>query len=343
MNTEIKESLSEFKEQKNIDRTTSISIIESTFRSLIRKKYGDDSNFSFIINEKSGDFEIWQNKIIVDDGEVENSNLEISISDALQIESDFEIGEELSVEVPLSSFDRREILNARQLIKTKVTDHQKEDLYERYDSLVGEIINGEVYLIRKSEIMVLDDQGTEMVLPKSETINGEFFRKGERISALLESVTMKNGTPSINLSRTDDLFLTRLLEMEVPQIMDGLIDLVDVVRVPGIKAKVIVESVDDRLDPVGVIVGTKGSRIRNINQQLRGEIIDVIVNTSNTQLLVRRLFSGCEIDKVEIFDDLINIYIKKDDIGRAMGKFGSNLELASEVMDKTIEIYSTDN
>lgn len=342
MNIEIKESLNEFKQQKNIDRVTSASIIESTFRSLIRKKYGDDSNFDFIINETSGDFEIWQNKTIVHDGEVENPNTEVSISEAREIEPDFEIGEDLSIVVPLNSFDRREILNARNLIKTKVIDSQKEDLFERYDSLVGEIINGEVYLIRRNEIMILDDQGTEMVLPKDETINGEFFKKGERISALLQSVTMKNGTPSINLSRADDLFLNRLLENEVPQIMDGLIDLVDVVRVPGVKAKILVESLDDRLDPVGVIVGSGGSRIKNINRELRGEQIDVVVYTKNEQLLVKRLFSGCDIDKVEILDDVINIYVNRDDIGRVMGKYNSNLDLASEILDKTIEVYTAE-
>lgn len=341
MSIEIKESLNEFKDQKNIDRVTSTAIIESTFRALIRKKYGDDSNFSFIINGY-GDFEIWQNKLIVDDGEVEFPNKEVSISDARLVADDFEIGEELAVEVPLSSFDRREILNARQIIKSKVVDHQKEDLYERYNSLVGEIINGEVYLVRRSEIMVLDDQGTEMVLPKDETIGNEFFKKGDRITALVESVTMKNGSPSINLTRIDDLFLSRLLEMEIPQIMDGLIEIIDVVRMPGVKAKVVVESIDDRIDPVGMIVGPRGSRIRSINNQLRGEIIDVIVNTSNEQLLIRRLFSGCDINKIEILPDVVNIYVNKNDIGKAMGKFGANLELSSEIMNKTIEIYSTE-
>lgn len=340
MNIEIKESLNEFKQQKNIDRQTSASIIESTFRSLIKKKYGDDSNFDFIINENSGDFEIWQNKLIVHDGEVEFPNKEVSISEARQIEPDFEIGEELSVTVPLDSFDRRDILNARQLIKTKVTDNQKQDTYERYRSLVGEIIYGEVCLVRKNEVMLIDDQGTEMVLSKDEMIDGEYFKKGERIKVLLESVTLKNGTPQINLSRIDDLFLTRLIEIEVPQVMDGTIDIVDVVRFPGVKAKVLVESYDDRMDPVGLIIGTGGSRIKNINRELRGEQIDVIAYTKNTQLLVKRLFSGAEIEKLEMLDDKINIYVKREDIGRIMGKYNSNLDLASEILEKQIEVYA---
>lgn len=343
MNIEIKESLNEFKQQKNIDRQTSTSIIESTFRILIRKKYGDDSNFDFIINETSGDFEIWQNKTIVLDGEVEDPNKEVSITEAQQIEPDFEIGEDLSIVVPLTSFDRREILNARNLIKTKVSDSQKEDIVERYESLQGEIINGEVYLVRRNEIMILDDQGTEMVLAKEDMIQGDFFRKGERVSTLLQSVTMNEGVPKISLSRTDDLYLLRLLENEVPQIMDGLIEVVDVVRVPGVKAKVLVESIDDRLDPVGIIVGAGGSRIRNINKELRGEQIDVVVFTKNTPLLVKRLFSGVDIDEIEILEDVINLYVKKQDIGRVMGKFNSNLDLASEILDKKIEVYSTDN
>jgi N utilization substance protein A len=288
MNIEIKKGLNEFKQQKNIDRKTSVSIIESTFRNLIKKKYGDDSNFDFIINENSGDFEIWQNKVIVNDGEVEFPNKQIPISEARKIEPDFEIGEELSFTVPLNSFDRRDILNARQLIKIKVTNNQNQDIYERYNSLVGEIIYGEVFLVRKNKVIIIDDQGTEMLLSKDEMIGSEYFKKGERIKALVKSVDLKNGIPKINLSRADDLFLTRLIEIEVPQVADGIIDIVHVSRLPGIGSKVLVESCDDRIDPVGLIIGPGGSRIKAITRELRGEQIDVIAYTKNTQRRVLR-------------------------------------------------------
>jgi N utilization substance protein A len=340
MSLEIKESLNEFKQQKNIDRHTSSNIIESTFRNLINKKYGDDSNFDFIINEKSGDFEIWQSKTIVADDEVENNNKQISISDAHQVESDFEIGEEFPILIPLNSFDRRDILNARQMIKSKVDESQKINTYNRYLSIVGEIIEGEVQLVRNNGVILIDDQGTEMFLSKEDMILDEYFRKGDRVKSVLESVTIDKGNLKINLSRVEDLFLTKLLELEVTQISDGLIDIIDVVRFPGIKAKVLVESYDDRIDPIGLIVGSGGSRIKSINRELRGEQIDIISNTSNLQLLVRRLFSGTNIDKIEIDGGTVRIFVEQDYIGRIMGKYNSNLELASEILDKQIEVYS---
>lgn len=342
-NEQLAETLADFKDFKGIDRTTSASIIESTFKSLIKKKYGDDSNFDIIVNEMRGDFEIWQTKEIVHDGEVEYPNKQICITDARKVEPDFEIGEDFVCAVSLSEFDRRSILNARQLINTKVIEHQKQDVIERYKSLVGDIINGEVYQIWKNEIMVLDDQGTELILPKDQTIPGEFFRKGESVRVIVDNVELYNSNVRIIVSRTSNLFLTRLLEEEVPQITDGQINIIKVVRQPGTRAKVVVESIDDRIDAVGSIVGVRGSRIRNINQELRGESIDIINFSSNEKLMISRCLSPAKIEDIEFEDGNVYVYVNTDQIALAVGKHRGNISLASKIIDKNIEIYTDED
>jgi N utilization substance protein A len=339
---ELVESLIEFKDYKNIDRVTSSNIIESVFRSLIKKKYGDDSNFDIIINEHRGDFEIWQNRVVVHDGEVEYPNKEISISDAKLIDEDFEIGEDFASEIHLSSFERRSILNARQLIASKVGEHQKSELIERYQSLIGEMIHGEVYQIWKNEIMLLDDQGNELILPKSEMIMGDFFRKGESVLSVVSAVGFKNNNTRIEVSRTSNIFLQRLIEDEVSEVMDGTIEIKSISRRPGVKSKVVVESFDDRIDPVGTIVGMKGSKIKNITRELRNENIDVINYSKNEKLFIQRVLSPAKIEDIEIEGDTVIVYVEPSQIALAVGKGGSNITLASQVIGKKIDIYSTE-
>lgn len=335
----LKENFSDFKNSKNIDNSTSSYVVESTFRTLIKNKYGDDSNFTIIVSAANGEVEIYQNKTIVEN--IVDVNKEILLKDALEISSDFEIGEEVGVLLPLSTFDRRSILSAKQMILSKVSDLQNSDLVEKYKKNIGYIIFGEVYLIRKDEIILLDEDSNEISLPKSNTIPGEFFRKGESISAVVESASIHNGKSLIILSRTSSTYLQRLLEEEISQISDGSIDIVKISRCAGVKSKVVVESIDGT-DPVGSIVGSRGSRIKDITYQLKGESIDVIVWTDNENLLIQRSLKPAVIEDIEIEDDCISVYVKQDQIGYTMGRDGINVYLASEILGKKIEIYSVD-
>jgi N utilization substance protein A len=289
------ESFSEFKEFKNIDRATLMRVLEEVFRNMLKKRYGDDSNFDIIINTDQGDLEIYRNRLIVDECEVEDENKQISITDARKIEPDYEIGEEAIDQVPMDFFGRRNILAARQTLMTKILELEKDELFRKYSDRVGEIVSGEVYQIWKKEIMVLDDEGNELLLPKLEMIPADFFKKGETVKAIVHEVSMINASPKIILSRTSPVFLERLLELEVPEILDGLITIKKIVREPGERAKIAVESYDDRIDPVGACVGMKGSRIHGIVRELRNENIDVINFTTNNSLYIQRSLNPAKI------------------------------------------------
>lgn len=336
------DSFSEFKEFKNIDRATMQRVLEDVFRGMLRKKFNSDENFDVIINDKSGDLEIWHNRTIVHDGEVENPNTEIAYQDALKIEPDFEIGEYVTTEVDiLKEFGRRAVLSARQTLLSKVLELEKDELYKKYKDRVGEIITGEVYQIWKKEIMILDDEGNELILPKNEMIQADHYKKGDAIRAVVLKVEMHNGTPRIILSRTSPVFLERLFEQEVPEIIDGLISIKKIVREPGERAKVAVESYDDRIDPVGACVGMKGSRIHGIVRELRNENIDVINFTSNPSLLVQRALSPAKISGIKIEEDRkrVAVTIKADQVSLAIGKGGHNIKLAGKLAGYEIDVY----
>ncbi len=336
------DSFSEFKEFKNIDRATMQRVLEDVFRGMLRKKFNSDENFDVIINDKSGDLEIWHNRTIVHDGEVENPNTEIAYQDALKIEPDFEIGEYVTTEVDiLKEFGRRAVLSARQTLLSKVLELEKDELYKKYKDRVGEIITGEVYQIWKKEIMILDDEGNELILPKNEMIQADHYKKGDAIRAVVLKVEMHNGTPRIILSRTSPVFLERLFEQEVPEIIDGLISIKKIVREPGERAKVAVESYDDRIDPVGACVGMKGSRIHGIVRELRNENIDVINFTTNPSLLVQRALSPAKISGIKIEEDRkrVAVTIKADQVSLAIGKGGHNIKLAGKLAGYEIDVY----
>ncbi len=335
------DSFSEFKEFKNIDRVTMQRVLEDVFRGMLRKKYGTDDNFDVIINDNSGDLEMWQNRNIVHDGEVENTRTQIAYSDAIKIEPDFEIGEDVTEEVGLAVFGRRAILSARQTLLSKILELEKDELYKKYKDKVGEIITGEVYQLWKKEIMVLDDDGNELLLPKTEMIPADFYKKGDSIRAIVYKVEMFNGTPRIILSRTSPVFLERLFELEVPEINDGLINIKKIIREPGERAKVAVESYDDRIDPVGACVGMKGSRIHGIVRELRNENIDVINFTSNLQLLVQRALSPAKVSniKVEEAEKRVAVFLKPDQVSLAIGKGGHNIKLAGKLVGYEIDVY----
>ncbi len=336
------DSFSEFKEFKNIDRATMQRVLEDVFRTMLKKKYGKDDNFDVIINDKSGDLEIWRNREIVHDGEVEDENSQINYSDAIKIEPDFEIGEEVSEEVNFfKEFGRRAILSARQTLLSKILELEKDELYKKYKDRVGEVISGEVYQIWKKEIMVLDDEGNELILPKTEMIPADHYKKGDNIRAVVLKVEMLNGTPKITLSRTSPVFLERLFEQEVPEIIDGLISIKKIVREPGERAKVAVESYDDRIDPVGACVGMKGSRIHGIVRELRNENIDVINFTSNLSLLVQRSLSPAKISNIKVDDDKkrVSVFLKPDQVSLAIGKGGFNIKLAGKLAGFEIDVY----
>jgi N utilization substance protein A len=336
------DSFSEFKEFKNIDRATMQRVLEDVFRGMLRKKFNSDENFDVIINDKSGDLEIWHNRTIVHDGEVENPNTEIAYQDALKIEPDFEIGEYVTTEVDiLKEFGRRAVLSARQTLLSKVLELEKDELYKKYKDRVGEIITGEVYQIWKKEIMILDDEGNELILPKNEMIHADHYKKGDAIRAVVLKVEMHNGTPRIILSRTSPVFLERLFEQEVPEIIDGLISIKKIVREPGERAKVAVESYDDRIDPVGACVGMKGSRIHGIVRELRNENIDVINFTTNPSLLVQRALSPAKISGIKIEEDRkrVAVTIKADQVSLAIGKGGHNIKLAGKLAGYEIDVY----
>lgn len=335
------ESFSEFKEFKNIDRETMMGILEEVFRSMLIKKYGTDDNFDIILNVDKGDLEIWRNREIVDDGEVEDPNRQIAYSDAIKIEPDFEIGEDASEELKLEFFGRRSILALRQNLVSKLMELEKDHIYTKYSERVGEIITGEVYQIWKKEILVLDDEGNELILPKSEQIPSDYFKKGDAVRAVVYKVEMRNNNPVVILSRNAPEFLERLFEMEVPEVFDGLITIKKIVREPGERAKVAVESYDDRIDPVGACVGMKGSRIHSIVRELKNENIDVINFTNNIQLFISRALSPAKITSMEIdeIDKKASVYLKPDQVSMAIGKGGHNIKLASRLTGYEIDVY----
>jgi N utilization substance protein A len=335
------ESFSEFKEFKNIDRATMMRVLEDVFRSMLKKKYGSDDNFDVVINTEAGDLEIYRNRRIVDDGEVEDDNTEIAISDARHLEDDYELGEEAIEEVKLIDFGRRAILAARQTLISRITELEKDEVYRKYKDRVGEIITGEVYQIWKKEIMVLDDEGNELILPKLEMIPRDFFKKGDAVRAVLLRVEMNNGNPRIVLSRNAPIFLERLFELEVPEILDGLITIKNVVREPGERAKVAVESYDDRIDPVGACVGMKGSRIHGIVRELKNENIDVINYTTNLPLYIQRALSPAKITSIQIDEEVkrADVFLPSDQVSLAIGKGGFNIRLASKLVGYEIDVY----
>lgn len=335
------ESFASFKEEKNIDRETMLAILEDVFRAMIVKRYGTDENFDFIINPDKGDLEIWRNREIVADGEVEDENLEIELTEALKIEDDFEIGEEVSEEIKIEHFGRRNVLAMRQNLVSRILELEKDQIYQKYKERVGDIITGEVYQIWKREMLVIDDEGNELVLPRQNQIPSDFFKKGDTVRAVVAEVDMRNNTPRIILSRTAPEFLERLFEQEVPEVFDGLITIKKIVRQPGERAKVAVESYDDRIDPVGACVGMKGARIHSIVRELKNENIDVINFTANDQLLIARALSPAKISSITLDNDNMkaDVFLKPDQVSLAIGKGGHNIKLASQLTGFEIDVY----
>ncbi len=335
------ETFSEFKEFKNIDRETLMHIIEDIFRNMLIKKYGADDNFDIIVNIDKGDLEIWRNREIVEDDDVEDDNMQIALSQAIRIEPDFEVGEEVSEELKLMDFGRREILTIRQNLISKIQEYEKDNVYKKYKEKIGEIVTGEVYQVWKKEILVLDDEYIELVLPKSEQIPSDYYRKGDTIRAVVLRVEMRSSSPVIVLSRTSPEFLERLFEAEVPEVFDGLITIIKIVRVPGERAKIAVESYDDRIDPVGACVGMKGSRIHGIVRELKNENIDVINFTSNPSLYIQRALSPAKISSINIDENnkKADVYMKPDQVSLAIGKGGFNIKLAGKLSGYEIDVY----
>jgi transcription termination/antitermination protein NusA len=318
-----------------------MSVLEDVFRSLLQKNYGSDENFDIIINIDKGDFEIWRNREVVEDGEVEDPNLQISLSKAKLIDEDYEVGEEVSDEVKMKDFGRRAILSLRQNLSSRILELEKSSVYMKYKDRTGEIVTGEVYQIWKREILVLDDEGNELILPKAEQIPSDFFRKGDTLRAVVVAVEMRNANPLIILSRTSPMFLERLFELEVPEIFDGLITIKKIVRVPGERAKVAVESYDERIDPVGACVGMKGSRIHGIVRELRNENIDVINYTNNLNLFISRSLSPAKITSIKLNDaeKKAEVYLQPKEVSLAIGKGGLNIKLASQLTGYEIDVY----
>lgn len=335
------ETFSEFKEFKNIDRETMMHIIEEIFRHMLIKRFGSDENFDIIVNIDKGDLEIWRNREIVEDDNVEDENMQIALSDAIKIEPDFEVGEEVSEEMKLGDFGRREILTIRQNLISKIQEYEKDNVFKKYKDKIGEIITGEVYQVWKKEMLILDDEYIELLLPKSEQIPSDFYRKGDSIRAVVSKVEMRNNNPIIILSRTSPIFLERLFESEVPEVYDGLITIKNIVRVPGERAKIAVESYDDRIDPVGACVGMKGSRIHGIVRELKNENIDVINYTTNPSLYISRALSPAKMTTIKIDDEKnrAEVYMKPDQVSLAIGKGGFNIKLAGRLTGYEIDVY----
>ena len=335
------DTFSDFKETKNIDRTTMVSVLEDSFRSVIAKMFGSDKNYSVIVNPDKGDFEIWRNRVVVADEELTNDNTQISLTEARKIDASYEIGEEVTDEVIFANFGRRAILNLRQTLASKILDLEKDTLYNKNVDKVGTIIAAEVYQIWKKEILLLDDEGNELLLPKTEQIPSDFYRKGETVRAVVARVDNKNNNPKIILSRTSPVFLERLLEMEVPEVNDGLITIKKIARIPGERAKIAVESYDDRIDPVGACVGVKGSRIHGIVRELRNENIDVINYTSNIQLFIQRALSPAKVSSIVMHeeDKKAEVYLRPEEVSLAIGKGGMNIKLASMLTEYTIDVF----
>jgi N utilization substance protein A len=338
---ELIESFSEFKEFKNIDRETMMNILQDVFRSMLKKKYGTDDHIDVIINPDKGDVEIWINREIVPDGEVEDDNIEISLTNAVKIEPDFEVGEEVAEEVKLDDFGRRNVLSLRQNLISRIMELEKDHIYKKYKERIGEIITGEVYQVWKREILILDDEGNELILPKQEQIPSDYFKKGESIRAVVARVDLRNNSPIIVLSRTAPEFLERLFELEVPEVFDGLITIKKIVREPGERAKVAVESYDDRIDPVGACVGMKGARIHGIVRELKNENIDVINYTNNDKLFIQRALSPAKITSIEIVEDedRADVFLKPDQVSLAIGRGGHNIKLAGKLTGYEIDVY----
>ena len=335
------ETFSEFKEFKNIDRETMMRILEDVFKHMLSKRFGSSDNFDIIVNIDKGDLEIWRNRIIVDDNAVEDPNAQVALSEAIKTEPDFEVGEELSEEIKLLDFGRREILAIRQNLISKIQEYEKDNIFRKYSEKIGEIVSGEVYQVWKKEILVLDDESIELILPKSEQIPSDFYRKGDTIRAVVSKVEMNNNNPVIILSRTSPVFLERLFESEVPEVYDGLISIKNIVRVPGERAKLAVESYDDRIDPVGACVGMKGSRIHGIVRELKNENIDVINFTTNPSLYIQRALSPAKITSIVIDEPnkKADVYMKPDQVSLAIGKGGFNIKLAGKLTGYEIDVY----
>ena len=335
------ETFSEFKEFKNIDRETMMRILEDVFKHMLTKRFGSADNFDIIVNIDKGDLEIWRYRTIVEDGTVEDENTQVPLSEAIKIEPDFEVGEELSEEIQLPSFGRRDILTIRQNLVAKIQEYEKNNIFQKYKDKIGEIIAGEVYQVWKKEILVLDDEGIELIIPKSEQIPSDFYRKGDTVRAVVSRVEMRNNNPVIILSRTSESFLERLFEAEVPEVYDGLISIRKIVRVPGERAKIAVESYDDRIDPVGACVGMKGSRIHGIVRELKNENIDVINFTTNPSLFIQRALSPAKVTSIIIDDEnkKADVYMKPDQVSLAIGKGGFNIKLAGKLTGYEIDVY----
>ena len=335
------DTFSEFKELKNIEITTMISVLEESFRNVLAKMFGTDENFDVIVNPVKGDFEIWRNREIVEDGQVTDSNLQVSLSEARQTDPDFQVGEEMTDEVIFEKFGRRAILNLRQTLASKILDLQKDAIYNKYKDKIGELVSAEVYQTWKREMLLIDDEGNELLLPKSEQIPSDFYRKGETARAVVLDVDNKNNNPKIIVSRTSNDFLRRLFELEVPEIHDGLILIRAIARIPGERAKVAVESYDDRIDPVGACVGVKGSRIHGIVRELRNENIDVINYTSNASLFIQRALSPAKISSIRLNEEekKAEVFLKPEEVSLAIGKGGLNIKLASMLTGYTIDVY----
>ncbi|MBR5454461.1 MAG: transcription termination/antitermination protein NusA [Rikenellaceae bacterium] len=334
-------NFAEFKELKNIDKSTMIEVLEEVFRHMLQKHYETDENFDIIINPDKGDLEIWRNRVVVADDEVESVNREISLTEARKLDETYDIGEEVAERITLESFGRRAVLSLRQNLASRILDLEKSNLFEKYKDKVGDVVSGEVYQVWKKEVLILDDEENELLLPKSEQIPGDFFRKGDTVKAIVSRVEMINNTPKIILSRTADEFLERLFEQEVPEIYDGLITIKRIARIPGERAKVAVESYDDRIDPVGACVGMKGSRISSVVKELRNECIDVVNYTSNTSLMIQRALSPAKISNI-VLDTEKNtaaVYLKPAEVSQAIGKGGLNIRLASLLTGFDIDVY----
>ena len=335
------DTLQEFKELKSIDKDTMINVLEESFRNVIAKMFGTDENYDVIINPEKGDFEIWRNRTVVEDGHVEDPNLEVALSEAQKIDADCEVGEEVTDEVHFADFGRRAILNLRQTLSSKILELQKDNLYAKYRDLIGSIVTADVYQVWKKEVLLLDDDGNELLLPKTEQIPSDFYRKGESVRAIVQRVDNDNNNTKIYLSRTDKVFLQRLFELEVPEINDGLITIKAIARIPGERAKIAVESYDDRIDPVGACVGMKGSRIRGIVRELRNENIDVINYTSNTSLFIQRALSPAKISSIRVDEEehKAEVFLRPEEVSLAIGKNGLNIKLASMLTDYTIDVF----
>ena len=335
------DTLAEFKELKNIDKDTMISVLEDSFRNVIAKMFGTDENYDVIINPEKGDFEIWRNRTVVADDELEDPNLQLTLTEARKIDADCEVGEEVTDEVHFADFGRRAILNLRQTLASKILELQKDSLYAKYKDKIGTIVAADVYQVWKKEILLLDDEGNELLLPKSEQIPSDFYRKGETVRAVVQKVDNYNNNPKIILSRTDKMFLQRLFELEVPEINDGLILIKAIARIPGERAKVAVESYDDRIDPVGACVGMKGSRIHGIVRELRNENIDVINYTSNASLFIQRALSPAKISSIRVNEEehKAEVYLRPEEVSLAIGKGGLNNKLACMLTEYTIDVF----